>query len=302
MNPKATTTSARTRDVLVRALGSDLKLDVATTRHRGHAIEIAAAARADGLDVVVALGGDGTVNEVVNGLLVDGPGADVPALGVVPGGSTNVFARAIGLPADPVEATSHLLDAVREGRRRTIGLGRVDERWLTFCAGMGLDAEVVKRVEERRAAGHLSTHRLYVRTSVRQFFTGTERRNPPLTLTRTGHEPVEGLFLGIVSNTAPWTFLGDRPLNPTPLASFDTALDVFALTSLRTVRTLRHLRQLLLASGRGPTGRDVVSLHDVEEFEISAASPVVCQVDGDVIGERSHLRFRSVARALDVLV
>jgi diacylglycerol kinase family enzyme len=302
MNPKATTTSPRTRDILVRALGSDLKLDVAVTRHRGHAIEIAAAARTDGLDVVIALGGDGTVNEVVNGLLTDGPGRDVPTLGVVPGGSTNVFARALGLPFDAVEATSQLLDAVRERRKRSLGLGRVDERWFTFCAGMGLDAEVVHRVEEQRAEGHISTHGLYVRSTLRHFYTATDRRHPPLALTRRRHEPVEGLHLAIVSNTAPWTYLGRRPLNPTPLASFDTGLDVFALRSLRTVSTLRHLRQLLDASGRGPRGRDVVSLHDVDEFTITSSRPVVCQVDGDVIGERSTLHFRSVPHALEVLV
>ena len=102
VNPKATATTARARDVLAHALASETKLDVVHTKARGHARELARQAAVDGLDLVVALGGDGTVNEVVNGLLTDGPGPGVPALAVVPGGSTNVFAGALGLPESPV--------------------------------------------------------------------------------------------------------------------------------------------------------------------------------------------------------
>ncbi|GAA2927256.1 hypothetical protein GCM10020221_24030 [Streptomyces thioluteus] len=156
VNPSATTTSARTRDVLVHALASDLKLEVATTEYRGHARDLArAAAESGNTELVVALGGDGTVNEVVNGLLHRGPDPEgLPRLAVVPGGSTNVFARALGLPNEPVEATGALLDALRDGTGRTIGLGHAggtpgteDEgapgRWFTFCAGFGFDAGVV---------------------------------------------------------------------------------------------------------------------------------------------------------------
>ncbi len=131
-NPKATTTSDRVRDVLVRALRSETELDVAFTRRRGHGASLAREARKNGVDLVVALGGDGTVNEVVNGLLADGTdeervasGANpVPALAVVCGGSTNVFARALGLPTDWAEGTSVILEALREGRMRRIGLGK----------------------------------------------------------------------------------------------------------------------------------------------------------------------------------
>ena len=178
VNPKATATSSRTRDVLARALGSEAKLDVVETRARGHATSLARRALTDGIDVVVALGGDGTVNEVVNGLLADGPGPDVPALGVVPGGSANVFARSLGLPDDPVDATAELITALHDGRRRSLGLGRADDRWFVFAAGVGLDAEVVERVERRRAKGRTATPGLYVRSALRQFFAGTDRRHP----------------------------------------------------------------------------------------------------------------------------
>src|SRR5262245_27652816 len=127
VNPKATTTTERGRDVLVHALRSEVELTVEYTNHRGHAAEIGRRAVAEGYDVLMTLGGDGTVNEAVNGLLVDGPDPQVPALAVVPGGSTNVFARELGLPRDWSECVGVILDALQAKRTRTIGLGRADD-------------------------------------------------------------------------------------------------------------------------------------------------------------------------------
>ncbi|MDX6287547.1 MAG: hypothetical protein QOG53_3032 [Frankiales bacterium] len=301
VNPKATATTTRTRDVLARALGSDLKVDLAPTTRRGHAKELARQAVRDGMDLVVALGGDGTVNEVVNGLLLNGPSPDLPALAVVPGGSTNVFTRALGLPRDPVEATGEILHALRTGRRRTIGLGQMDEHWFTFCAGLGLDAEVVREVDVRRDKGRRSTPALYVSTALQHFFTGTDRRHPALTLRLPDGETVEHVFFTIVSNAAPWTFLGKRPILPTPLADFDAGLDLFALKRLRTVGTLRTLRQILYGGGQLPHGRQVVTRHDLPEFTLEASRPLACQADGEYLGERETVSLRSVPRALTVI-
>lgn len=300
VNPKATATTARARDVLAHALASETKLDVVHTHSRGHAMQLARQAAVDGLDLVVALGGDGTVNEVVNGLLTDGPGSGVPALAVVPGGSTNVFARALGLPESPVEATGDLLEALRVDRRRTLGLGLADDRWFTFCAGLGLDAAVVRRTDRRRANGRRATPTLFVTEALREFFMTAERKRPPLTLTRPGAEP-EQLGLALVCNTAPWTYLAGRPVLPCPQASFDSRLDVFGIRKLRTATTLRHLRQILSAE---PTlrGRHLLALHDVGGFTISAQSPLPFQLDGDDLGERTSVTFRAVPAALDVLV
>src|SRR5436190_8099839 len=245
VNPKATTTSARGRDVLARALRSEVDLAVEYTRRRGHAAELAHQAAKEGLDLVVALGGDGTVNEVVNGLLADGPAPSVPRLAVVPGGSTNVFARALGLPKDSTEATGAILEALREGRYRDIGLGRAGERYFTFCAGFGLDAEVVRRVESARRRGRVSTPGLYLRSAVTQYFTETDRRTPLITLERPGRTPIRGLSAVIVQNTAPWTYLGDRPVNPCPDASFDTRLDLLGMRALRVPSTVRTVTQIL---------------------------------------------------------
>ncbi|MCW2610089.1 MAG: hypothetical protein QOC93_2024 [Actinomycetota bacterium] len=301
VNPNATTTTARTRDVLARALRSEVDLEIGETRHRGHAAELAHGAARAGMDVVVALGGDGTVNEVVNGLLRDGPSDDVPALAVVPGGSTNVFARAVGLPREPWEATATILESLRERRTRTVGLGRADDRWFTFCAGLGLDAEVVRRVEEARTRGRSATKSLYLRATVAQYFLGTDRSAPLLELHRPGTEPVDGLAMAIVQNTAPWTYLGERAVHPSPMASFDHGLDLFALRRLKLPSTLRTARQML-SKRPAPKGSRVFGLHDADTFRLVAERPLALQVDGDYVGERAEVVFTSEPKALRVVV
>ncbi|NSC23812.1 diacylglycerol kinase family lipid kinase [Streptomyces albus subsp. chlorinus] len=316
VNPAATTTSARTRDVLAHALASDLKLEVATTQYRGHARDLARqAARGGTAELVIALGGDGTVNEVVNGLLHDGPDPEgLPGLAVVPGGSTNVFARALGMPNDVVEATGHLLDALEAGSQRTVGLGvaggvpgtddaGIPERWFTFAAGLGFDAGVVGRVEQQRERGKRSTHPLYVRQVVRQFLGEPHRRHGTITLEREGEEPVEGLALSIVCNTAPWSYLGNKPLYAAPEASFDTGLDVLGLKRLTPLAVGRYGTQLLASSPeRGLRGKHAVTLHDLTRFTLHSQAPLPFQMDGDHLGLRTSVRFTGVRRALRVIV
>jgi diacylglycerol kinase family enzyme len=301
VNPVATTTSARTREVLASALEGELKLDVAHTGSRGHAARLARQARADGLDLVVTLGGDGTVNEVVNGLLAEGPDPSIPALAVVPGGGANVFARALGLPKDPVEATGALLVALRERRHRSIGLGLAGDRWFTFNAGMGWDAEVVARIDRRRRRTERPiTTADYVRAAIAQFFLSRNRRHPALTLYRAGEEPVSGLHLAIVANTAPWTYLGDRPLLVSPEASFDSGLDLYALTRLNVVGTLAEVRRVL-AGRPSSRARHVLRGHDLAELTLRAVRPVAVQVDGEPLGDRTELELRAVPDALRVV-
>lgn len=306
-NPKATSTSRRARDILVRAFSGDLDLVIADTAHRGHATELAWQAAVDGYDVVIALGGDGTVNEAVNGLLTEGPSPGLPALAVLPIGSANVFARALGLPGDVVGATRAVLEALRAGRYRTVGLGTAGhpggtERYFTFCAGVGLDAEVVREVERRRGAGAKADPSLYVRTAVRHFFSGTDRRHPALTLEVPGRPPKEGLFLAFISNTAPWTFMGPLPVNPSPKAHFARGLDVFGLRSLEVAPTLGALAQMLTARTRLVQGRQVVNVHDAAEVTLRAERPVAFQLDGDYLGEQERITFRSVPKAIRIVI
>jgi diacylglycerol kinase family enzyme len=306
VNPHATSTTQLRRDVIVRALSSALELEVVQTRYRGHATSLAAAARTDGFGLVLTLGGDGTVNEAVNGILGHGPAAaggaaSVPALAALPGGNANVFTRAVGLPADPVDATGQVLQALAETRYRHVGLGLAGDRYFTFNAGLGLDAEVVRAVDGHRARGRAATSVLYLRMILRQFYRVTDRRHPALMLERDGHPPVGPLFLGIVSNTAPWTYLGRRPVYTNRQAAFECGLDVLALRSLGTVSTLRMASRLLSAT-RPPHGRTVLTLHDLDELTLRSARPMAFQVDGEYVGEHENVRFRSVPDALRVVV
>jgi diacylglycerol kinase family enzyme len=333
VNPAATTTTAKTRDVLLGALASELKVDVAHTEHRGHARDLAAGAAADGMDLVVSLGGDGTVNEVVNGLLHAGPSPETPMLAVVPGGSTNVFSRALGRSRDPVDATAEILESLRAGRTRLISLGTAsasgtstapltepqpeeaareaardaaadpgwtEPRWFVFAAGMGFDADVIARVESHRARGRRSTGGLYVREATSAFILGRDRRRPAMTLEVDGLPPVAGLFLCLVSNVSPWTYLGARPVVPSPEASFDADLDVFAMGRTGTIGMLRTLRKVL-ASTPDARGRAVHRWHDVTELTLTAERPQGWQVDGDHLGTATALRLRSVPAALRVI-
>ncbi|HYN96048.1 MAG TPA: diacylglycerol kinase family protein [Pilimelia sp.] len=307
VNPKATTTNERSRDVLLRALGGEVKLDVAYTVRRGHAAELAREAVLAGVDLLVTLGGDGTVNEAVNGLMTareDGRGGgragELPALAVVPGGSTNVFARALGLPPTWPEATGAILAALRQGRSRTIGLGRADERYFTFCAGMGLDAAVIHRVEEARGRGRMSTPGLYLRATVGQFFRDPEGRRPAIIVERPGEDGQGEFATVIIQNTAPWTFLGNRAINPNPDASFDRGLDVLALRALRVSSTARTVTQML-SRQPDPHGPHVVRLSDLDEFSLLSSHAQPFQVDGDYLGEREKVRFISVPAALRVI-
>src|SRR4051812_21506699 len=311
VNPAATSTTAKMRDVLVGALASELKLDVVETTHRGHGRELGAAAATEGIDLVVSVGGDGTVNEVVNGLLEDGPSPHLPMLAVVPGGSTNVFSRALGRSRDPVEATAEILASLRVGRTRLVSLGTASAsgtdadgwstpRWFVFAAGLGFDAEVIARVEAQRAEGRRSTDSLYVREATAAFLLGRERRRPAMTLRMPGEAPVDDLFLCLVSNVSPWTYLGARPVNPSPEASFDTGLDVFAMSGMGPLRMLRTLRQTL-ARDPDARGRGVHRRHDLEEVSLTTSRPQGWQVDGDHLGTATGLRVRHVPAALRVV-
>ncbi|GAA1970423.1 diacylglycerol/lipid kinase family protein [Catenulispora subtropica] len=302
MNPKATSTTTRTRDVLSHALAGELETEIGETAYRGHAAELAREAAESGFDLIVALGGDGTVNEVVNGILTaDLPdGAPRPDLGVVPGGSTNVFARALGLPNDPVEATGILLDALHENRSRPVSMGRADDRYFTFTAGFGFDAAVVGMVEDRRRAGHKSTGGLYVRSALRHFWNGLDRRNPPIAMKLADGTEIPALFLAVVTNTSPWTYLGNKPIVITPESSFDHGLDLFGVTRMSGGAALRIVRHMFTDSEKLVRGRNVCVHHDLAEFTLTASVPTDFQVDGDHLGLRESVTFRAIRDALRV--
>jgi diacylglycerol kinase family enzyme len=275
------------------------------TRYRGDATRLAATAAADKFGLVMTLGGDGTVNEAVNGLRAAADGAataaELPALAALPGGNANVFARSLRLPEDPVDAAARLIEDLTMGRQRCIGLGTANGRYFTFNAGLGLDAEVVRAVEGRRAHGRVVTPTLFTRMALRQYYRVTDRRHPALTITEPAEMIPEAAYACIVSNSAPWTYLGRRPVNTNPDAGFDTGLDLFALRSLSTPSTMRTLRQMLSDRTAPPRGRGVVTAHDLDVITVQAERPTAFQVDGEYMGELEQVQFRSVPRALRVI-
>jgi diacylglycerol kinase family enzyme len=307
VNPHATSTTQRRRDLIVRALASAVDLEVVHTRYRGEASKLAAGAAADKYELVLTLGGDGTVNEAVNGLLsTDSAGqlpaaADLPALAALPGGNANVFVRSLGLPPDPIDAAAHVIEDLTGGRERLIGVGAANSRYFTFNAGVGMDAEVVRAVEGRRADGERLTPVMYARTALRQYYRVTDRRRPVLHVSSPEDLDGTAVFLCIVSNSAPWTYLGSRPVITNPAASFDTGLDLFALTSLGTVSTLGALRQMLSARAEPPRGRHIITRHDLEWLTARADRPVAFQLDGEYMGETEHVEFRSIPAALRII-
>jgi diacylglycerol kinase family enzyme len=306
VNPNATSTTRAGRDLLAHALESRAKLTIAHTDARGHAIDIARDAAADGVDLLIVHGGDGTVNEVVNGVLGEcgqRPRPDAPAVGVVPGGSANVFARALGISPDPIEATNQLIDLLGEHRRtkswRRIGLMDCGERWGVFTAGMGVDGDVVAAVEAQRDKGRTVTASRYIRVAVREVL-GSARKEPVLTLHQPEREPVSGVHFAFVSNSSPWTYANTRPVWTNPTTTFETGLGVFATTSMNVWANLRLVRQMLSKNPK-MHAKHLIRDDDLSWVRVTSRSPVACQIDGDYLGLRDDVTFRAVPEALAVV-
>ncbi len=313
VNPNATSTTPAGRDLLAHALESRVSLTVTHTDHRGHAIEIAEQAKADRADVIIVHGGDGTVNEVVNGLLGKPPGlsgtaplpdpAGLPAVAVVPGGSANVFARALGISSDPTEATNQLIDLLGAHRAgdswRRIGLMDCSERWAVFTAGMGVDGDVVAAVEAQRAKGRKVTAGRYMRIALREMLSNA-RSEPALTVHLPDREPVAGVHFAFVSNASPWTYANARPVWTNPDTSFETGLGLFAVTSMNVIANLLLVRRML-SKKANIKARHLLREDDLDWVRITTSRPVSCQVDGDFLGLREEMTFASVPRALAVV-
>jgi diacylglycerol kinase family enzyme len=298
VNPQATTTTGNSADLAVRSLAGLIDLDVEHTRYRGHARELAAAARGE---LVIVLGGDGALNEAVNGLMSRPPGTGRrPLLAVIPGGGGNVFAQALGLPVDPAAAIARIRQVVETGRYRTIGLGLAGDRYFTFSAGLGLDAEAVGEVERLRASGRRESATLFAWAILRRY-SRTDRRRPALTLERDGQPATPELFMTAITNRSPWTYVHGRAMLPVPNPDFNSGLDVLALRKLRATTIVSAIGQMLLLRNRPPRGRYVLTVTGLESLTIRSARPIAFQVDGDYLGETEAVKFQFVPDALRVV-
>lgn len=305
VNPNATSTTPKFRSMVAHALGGTIDLEVLSTNHRGHALELAAAA--SGYDLVIGFGGDGTMNEIVNGLVnLDTGKSHGPRIGVIPGGDVNVFARAAGIAADPTEATEQLIESIANNRTRSLNLGYL--RWqendleqtriFNFCAGLGLDAAVVHEVDRLRKQGNPSSLALYLFATSKAIIKAARSGNPEPISLMTGEQARKGLAIAMVTATDPWTYVKDRPLRPTPRASFDSGIDMMAITSGHA-SALFNAGQRLLRGGT-PRGRSILQLHDQQSIILEGATALPLQADGEPIGFTKRVEMYDLPKALEI--
>ena len=293
VNSSASSVTARGRVVIQKALSADHDVTLAETSRRGHATRLAQGAAVDGVDVVVVLGGDGTLNESANGLA----GTDT-ALAALPGGSTNVFARTLGLPDDPIEATGVLLEALSRGAVRRVGLGSVNGRYFLFHAGLGFDAAIVAQVDRRAALKRYASHPLFLFSAFETWFRHYDHSRPRFSVrVPSGGGPgdvdvVDDVYFAICLNTNPYTYLGTRPLNLSPGTDLDSGLAMLSVRSL-DFTTIIGLGLSALASGDHLRHSRAVDYRtDLSSLCVEGYGPFPYQVDGEYLGEVSHLEFR----------
>ncbi len=298
VNPDASTMSARLRNLVVAALHGRYEVDAIDTQSRGHATELCREAAQEGYDVVVSFGGDGTVNEVANGLA----GCRTP-LTCLPGGATNVLCKMLGIPGDIVDATEHLLAMADTWNPRRIDLGTANGRAFTYSSGFGLDASVVKRIE---ASPGLKRHKLreyfFVYAAVETVLRHYVRHPPRMQVHVDGR--VDRAITTLVQNGEQFTFLDDKPIYVAEGAGLDTG--TLAGVALRGVmpQDIPGIARRLLSSKRSIVGhRQILAFRDVSELRCvsSDGRAIPLHVDGDHVGDVTEAVFGVMPGALSVV-
>ena len=291
VNPASSTVTGQLITSVERVLRTRADVRTEITRHRGHATELAARAAGEA-DAVVVFSGDGTYNEALNG--ADGT---VP-FGFVPGGGTSVLARALGLPRDPLGAAQVVADALAGERTRRISLGVVNGRRFAFSAGIGFDAEAVRRLDElgRAPGGARPGDLAFGRMVVRMLRERRGRWEPQLEI-----EGVGRAAFVLVANCDPYSYAGRIPLHIAPLARFEEGIDFVAPARVRA----RDLPRLVayIVRGRGQVEADDVHTgHDLDRVVVRCDRPMPLQVDGEDLGDVEEAVFEAVRDAVSVLV
>jgi diacylglycerol kinase family enzyme len=294
VNPVARTVSKPTLAVIEKALSADFRLEVAETKEKGHASELAAQAVADGIDLVVVFSGDGTINEAVNALA----GSDV-ALGVLPGGATNVLVRSLELPTDPVECTGVLIGKALDDEAFRLHLGRADGRYFAVNCGAGVDAAAMRRLDQRFPKTKTKFDRAAFRAVGWELLVGYAGRLPDLRVRVDDAEPTDSLSV-MVGRTDPYTYYKGRGLRMTPEASLHEGLDVLSVRKLNR-RSVPRVAWQVFGSARHVHGRDIDYWHDASHVLVTADEPFPVQVDGDSLGDHRRLDVELAREALWVV-
>jgi diacylglycerol kinase family enzyme len=303
VNPYATTVSDRLKNLVVYALQARYEVEAVDTEASEHAIEIGREARDGGYDIVVAFGGDGTLNEIANGLA----GTDVP-VSVLPGGSTNVVCRTLGIPNDLVDATENLISLADDFRPRRIDLGSVNGRRFVFACGVGLDATVVKRVDSHPRLKARARQWYYTWAAVTGFYR-EYLRNPIRLELEVGGERIEGVT-AIAQNSAPFTYFGEIPVEICEDVELDDGELAVAVLRRAAQRDMVPIAARILSRRLHTTrNRQIDELDHVREAVVRSIStdssgairPLPVQVDGDYIGEHAELSWAVEPGALTVV-
>jgi diacylglycerol kinase family enzyme len=297
VNPYATTVSDRLRHLVVYALQGRYEVDAVDTEARGHAIELCREAAHEGYDVVVAFGGDGTVNEAANGLR----GSTTP-LTCLPGGSANVYGKILGIPGELVDATEHLLAMADRWQPRRVDLGVVNGRCFTFASGLGLDASVVERVDSNP---HLKARfgAYYFTWAAISTFSRRYILKPPHMLVEADGEQHEGVT-AILQNASPFTYFNERPIEVADGPELDSGtLKACVLHRARPFDMPSIAYRALSKRASVARHRQVTPLREAAELTVRSADgqPLPLQVDGDFIGEVTEARYSVLPRELSVV-
>lgn len=297
-NPVSTGVTAESiGSVLVRA-AARLEVIAMHTLEAGDAERLGGEAADRGFDAVFVLGGDGTANEVVNGV------GDRLPIGVLPAGGTSVLPRVLGLPRELDDAVERLCDAVEEGSTRTITLGTVNGRRFTFAAGIGIDAEIVKRIDERGRGGASADEAArpgdlwFVREAIGVLLEG-EYASPTMVVEVPGQGALPAAT-AFVANCSPWSFAGPVPLDVAPDASFEGGFDLVLVESVEARSAPGRIASLLRKGDGDDDG--VRRLHDLERATIRCERPLPVQVDGELLGELDAIELGVVRDAARLLV
>ena len=297
VNPHAATVSDRLRHLVVYALQGRFELDAVDTEARGHATELCREAAHEGYDVIVAFGGDGTVNEAANGLL----GSSTP-LCCLTGGSANVFAKMLGIPGDLIDATEHLLAMADDWRPHKVDLGSVNGRCFTFASGLGIDASVVERVDSKpRRKARLGAY-YFAWVAVLTFLRRYLARPPRMEVT-VGGQTLEGVT-AIVQNGSPFTYFHDHPIEIAEGAVLDSGTLAGGVLHRATPLTMPSIGwRAISPRAQVVRHRQVTGFADATELTVRSADgrPLPLQVDGDYLGDVAEARYGILPRALNVV-
>jgi diacylglycerol kinase family enzyme len=286
VNPFASRVTEEGISAVERALMRSAYVRTVRTERPRHAVELAK--EAGDADALIVFSGDGGFNEVLNGIERN----DQP-LGFVPGGGTSVLPRALGLPRDPVAAAERLADALLEDRTRTISTGRVNGRRFGFGAGIGIDAEAVRRIDGRSPEGERPGDLAFLGTFARLLLERRGRLEPVLDVEGYGR----AAFV-LVANVNPYSFLKAVAIKASPEAVFEAGLDFLAPVSL----TPRTLPPLLLALATGRPARNALRGHDLDRIAVRSDRPLPLQADGEDLGDVTEAVFEAERGSVTVLV